>query len=182
MLGMIYTEFLDMVEDKFGAETADNMVESVVQRLESGASYTAFGNYSHTEIVQLVVSLSKITDLPIEQLVRVFGSHLFHRFGELYPDLVGKNGDTLDFLEGVESHIHRQVRMLYPEANLPSFVCERLNADELIMEYRSERAFSELAHGLILGCADHFGQKVTVTFEPLEGEPPGVRFQVVRND
>ena len=39
MKGIIFTEFLDMVEKKFSIETVDHIIE--VSNLSSGGSYTA---------------------------------------------------------------------------------------------------------------------------------------------
>lgn len=178
MLGLIYTEFMDMVEDRFGTETANGMVDAVVDRLDSGGAYTAVGNYGHDEIVQLVVQLGKMSGIPVADLVTVFGSHLFHRFSDRYPELFHNADNVLDFLEQVEHYIHVRVRMLYPQAQLPTFICERSSPTELVMEYRSRRAFGDLAHGLILGCGEHFGERLTVSSTPLDGDPAGVRFVI----
>lgn len=182
MLGMIYTEFLEMVEQRFGEDAADRMLDEVSHKLPSGGAYTAVGNYDHSEIIILVMKLSEMAEIPVPTLVSTFGSHLFHRFGHLYPQLFGGTDNTLDFLEQVEDYIHRQVHALYPKAELPTFVCSRSSDNELIMDYRSKRAFGDLAHGLILGCAQHFNENVTVTSTPLEGELSGARFVIIRHD
>ena len=48
MLGVVFTEFVEMVEDSFGEEVADEMLE--MSKLASGGVYTAVGTYSYQEI------------------------------------------------------------------------------------------------------------------------------------
>jgi len=47
------------------------------------------------------------------------------------------------------------------------------------MVYRSSRPFADLAEGLILGCAEHFGERIAIAREALPGES-GVRFSLER--
>lgn len=49
MKGMIFTEFLEMVEEKFSMEMVDQILSE--SDLPSGGIYTSVGNYPHTEIV-----------------------------------------------------------------------------------------------------------------------------------
>jgi len=43
MKGIIFTEFLEMVEDRFSPEIADRIIEAA--DLPSGGAYTAIGTY-----------------------------------------------------------------------------------------------------------------------------------------
>ena len=160
MKGMVFTEFLEMVSDKFSANMADDIIDD--SDLPSGGAYTAVGNYDHGELVQMVAALSKRTGVPAPQLVKVFGEHLFGRFHALYPNFFKGITSALMFLEGIETVIHTEVRKLYPDAQLPSFDCER-SSDGLTMTYSSPRHFGDLAEGLILGAIAYFGDKVEVT-------------------
>jgi hypothetical protein len=160
MKGMVFTEFLDMVEAKFSATMVDDIIED--SQVASGGAYTAVGTYDHQEMVQLVVSLSKHSALPVTDLMLVFGQHLLGRFYAMYPDFFGDIRSSLDFLEGIESYIHTEVRKLYPDAELPRFECTR-SADGLRMVYRSPRHFGDLAEGLIRGAVAHFGDHLDMT-------------------
>ncbi len=52
MKGMVFTEFLEMVEDRFSPEIADRIITA--SDLRSGGAYTAVGTYEHSEMIQLV--------------------------------------------------------------------------------------------------------------------------------
>jgi hypothetical protein len=129
--------------------------------LPNGGAYTVVGTYDHGELVQMVVALSKRCGLPVPALVQVFGEHMFGRFHTLYPSFFSGVISALDFLEGIESVIHTEVRKLYPDAQLPQFDCTR-SADGLKMVYSSPRHFGDLAEGLIKGAVAHFGDRLHV--------------------
>ena len=159
MKGMVFTEFLEMVESKFSADMVDDVIDD--SNLPSGGAYTAVGTYDHSELVMMVGALAQRTGLPVAALVHAFGVHMFGRFHALYPSFFSGVTSALDFLEGIETVIHTEVRKLYPDAQLPQFDCTR-NVDGLDMVYSSPRHFGDLAAGLIEGAVAHFGDAVSV--------------------
>ena len=160
MKGIIFTEFLDMVEEKFSADMVDDIIDA--SDLSSGGAYTSVGTYPHEEIIQLVSNLSKATGLSVSDLVKAFGEHLFMRFRQLYPVFFTNDTDVFTFLESVESHIHVEVHKLYPDAQLPHFDIERPDSQTLLMTYHSAHPFATLAEGLIRGCLSSFGVEATI--------------------
>ena len=167
MKGIVFTEFMEMVEDQFGFETADKIITE--SPLPSGGIYTAVGTYSHTEIVDLVTNLSKESGIGIPELLKTFGTYLFHSLAKSYPEFVEKTTDPLVFLEQVETYIHVEVKKLYPDAELPTFYCSRPDSqDQLHMIYDSNRHMEDVCEGLIIGSLEHFGQKCSVEREKLE--------------
>lgn len=159
MKGMVFTEFLDMVEDKFSADMVDDIIDDA--NPASGAAYTAVGTYDHQELVDMVAALSKRTEIPVDTLVKVFGEHVFTVFATNYPSFFANVPDALTFLSGIEDIIHAEVIKLYPDAQLPKFDCH-YDGDTLVMDYQSPRHFSDLAEGLIKGCGAHFGTNLDI--------------------
>jgi len=167
MKGIVFTEFFEMVEEKFSPAVADAMIEAC--DLPSGGIYTAVGTYDHEEMVQLVVQLSAATGIAVPDLLRAFGQHLFGRFFAFYPQFFDGVTSSFDFLESIENHIHVEVRKLYPDAELPSFDCDTSAPDRLSLIYRSKRPFADFAEGLIRGCIAHFGEPIDMVREDLSG-------------
>lgn len=163
MKGIVFSEFVEMVEDAFSPEIADRIIEG--SELPSGGAYTSVGTYDHQEILTLVGKLSELTNTPAPDLVKAFGTHLAGRFSSLYPTFFEGVADTFGFLETIEDHVHKEVRKLYPDAELPTFETSRRGDRSLQMIYRSRRPFADLAEGLILGCAGHFGDKILIRRE-----------------
>jgi len=180
MKGVVFTEFLEMVEQRFSLRTADHLIQSA--DLPSGGVYTSVGTYAPEEMVRLVSELSRTAGEPVPVLLRDFGKHLFHRFAQTMPQFFEDQSSAFDFLKNVEGYIHVEVRKLYPDAELPTFECEVPAADELVMTYRSPRRLSHLAEGLMLGCAEHFGEHIEIRREDLStGAEEVVRFRLIRS-
>lgn len=179
MKGLVFTEFLEMVEQKFGYQTANEIVERAT--LASGGVYTAVGTYPHQEMMGLLSELKRVTGQDVHTLLQHYGSHLFGRFALLYPDFFNAQGDAFAFLESIENHIHRQVLSLYPDAELPKFETHRKSDAVLEMRYSSARRMSHFAYGLILGCLAHFNEEVIVEMQALNADETVVVFTLTRH-
>src|SRR4051794_23771355 len=135
MKGIVFTEFLEMVEDKFSPELVDRILDTAEP--QSGGVYTAVGTYDHHEMIELVSCLSKETGIDAADLLHSFGLHMFERFYVLFPQYFKGISSSFEFLERIEDYIHVEVRKLYPEAELPSFECDTSQPGRLRLTYRS---------------------------------------------
>lgn len=178
MKGMVFAEFLSLVEQKFGDDMVDDLLDSV--ELASGGAYTAVGTYEHGEMVALVTALSEHTGLPVDPLMHAFADHLMKFFYANYPTFFEKAGDTLSFIESVDRHIHVEVRKLYPDAELPSFCCTRRGDHEMRVVYTSSRNFDALAEGLMKAAAHYFGEELEVERLDVNEDDDSVPFEVKR--
>ena len=163
MKGIVFTEFFDLVAGKFGMDMVDDIIDAC--ELPSGGSYTAVGTYDHREIVDLVGALSEKSQVPVPDLLNVYGEHLFGRFVVLYPQFFANgnsSANAFEFLAGVQNYIHVEVRKLYPTAELPTFDIERPSANTLVMIYHSGRHLEDVAEGLIQGCLKHFKEEARI--------------------
>lgn len=178
MRGLVFTEFLEFVEETAGPEMVETMLDSC--DLDSQGIYTSVGTYDHAELIAMLTFLNTATGKAVGEMVRAFGEHLFGRLADHHRQIVGDGQSLLDFLEGIESHIHREVRKLYPDAELPVFETERPDPSRLVMNYQSSRPFADLAHGMICGAARHFGAAVTVNrSDAPDAGGSAARFEVV---
>lgn len=178
MMGMVFTELLDMVETTFSFETVD----AVLLRAGVQGSYTSVGNYDDAELVALVTALSAETGTPVPALLHAYGTHLFHRFYAMYPQFFDVHADAPSFLAGLESHVHTEVRKLYPVARPPMFTFEPApGAPGHHLEYRSARALWQFAQGLIEACLAHYGNhhRLDGVTDLSGGAGTHVRFHVV---
>ncbi len=177
MKGVVFTEFIEMVEDRFGFELADRIIET--SELASGGAYTSVGTYDHHELIALLTKLSEETKTPAPDLLKAFGHYLFGRFVQGYPQVFEGLDDAIQVLSQLDEIIHPEVRKLYPDAELPTFENHLLEPRGLEMVYRSPRPFGDLAEGLVHGCIEHFGNSLHVTREDSSTEDESViRFLV----
>jgi hypothetical protein len=180
MKGIVFTEFLDMVEEAFGLETVDRIIEA--SALSTDGAYSAIGTYDHMEMVRLVGNLSKETGKPIPALLQAYGEHLFARFSKKFPVFFERPKTCFEFLNSIEGTIHVEVLKLHPDAELPKFKADIVSDREMLLHYQSSRPFADLAHGLIAGCARHYGEDMTIERESF-GATAGtnVCFKLTRN-
>lgn len=160
MKGIVFTELFDMVEDKFSPDMLDDVLDECI--LESGGSYTSVGTYDHKELLEIVRVLSEKTEIPVKDLVYVYGHHLFSRFHALMPQFFEDRSNAFEFLQSVHDYIHVEVKKLYPDASLPEFQTELKGENTLIMIYMSQCPFADFAGGLIQGCIDFYKEEIDV--------------------
>ena len=166
--GIIFTAFIEMVENTFSPEMADDII--LASDLPSGGSYSGVGTYDHAEIIQLVSQLSQRTNMPIPDLVRAFGNYLFDDFTVRFSQFINEHESAFDFLKSVHSYIHIEVRKLYPEADFPLLTYEEPSANVLEIHYHSTRPFADLAEGMIAGCIAHFQENIEMVREDSTAE------------
>ena len=73
MKGIVFTEFLELVEQKFGLEMVDKIITQ--SNLESKGVYTAIGTYEFSEMLQLLENLKSNTGIEINELLKIYGEH-----------------------------------------------------------------------------------------------------------
>ena len=179
MKGMVFTAFIEYVEDSFGDLVVEQMISGC--NLASDGAYTSVGTYDHGEIVQMIVQLGKLSDREIPGLIKDFGYRLFGTLVAGYPEVVKYVNDSFSLVATIDNHIHVEVRKLYPDADLPSFSHEFRGPDELRLLYESERGLADLAEGLLLGCFDHFKEEIVLQREDLsQGAGTRVAFTMMR--
>lgn len=179
MKGVVFTEFLEMVESRFSLGMVDDILAKAAP--PSGGVYTAVGTYPAAELLALLSALAEASKAPPADLLFAFGEHLFSRFVVSHPALFAGVKSPIDFLSRVDSYIHVEVRKLYPDAELPRFDAVVHDDRRMSMTYHSPRRLSALASGLISGCGKHFGVPLEVSTEDLsDGRGEIVRFDIAQ--
>ena len=177
MKGVVFTEFMDMVEEVFSEEMLDDIIDNA--ELPNDGAYTAVGTYDHEEMVRLVVALSEMSNIAIPDLLETFGKHLLGQFAKGYPEFFSKATSAFDFLSNIDGYIHVEVLKLYPDAELPKFHHYLHSDRHLTMYYQSSRHFEDLAIGLIKGTLAFFAVSGNVTKSESEWQgEPAIQFDI----
>jgi hypothetical protein len=174
MKGLIFNELLEMVDEKFGYEMVDKIITD--SDLPNDGAYTSVGTYPHSEMVSLVANLSKQTNIMVPELLETFGKYVFKVFTKSYSKFVNSYTNSFELLSHVEDTIHEEVLKLYPEAQLPSIVTEVRTDNEMSLIYKSSRAMSDLAKGLIYGFLNHFNEDGEIKELPIKKDKTEVEF------
>lgn len=179
MKGIVFTEFLELVEDKFGLEMVDNIIAN--SNLESNGVYTAVGTYSFSEMLQLLQNLSNNTGISIDNLLLVYAEHFFGVIEDSYPGLLATYKDAIEMLSSIENHIHVEVKKIYPDAELPKFEVVEKTDKSLTMIYKSSRAMHHFGLGLMNKTFEHFNQTATIVLEKIKDDGTEVKFIINKN-
>ena len=179
MKGMVFTEFLDLVEHKFGLEMVDKIINQ--SKLESEGIYTSIGTYSFSEMLQLLQHLSANTDVSIDTLLLVYGEHFFSVVEKNYPGLLATYKAPLDMLSSIETYIHVEVQKIYPDAELPTFVIEEKTKNTLVMIYKSNRVMHHFGLGLMNKTFQHFESTDSIVLKKIKEDGSEVKFFITKN-
>ena len=161
MKGIVFNMLADMVEQQFGLEAWDSLLDTV----GSDGVFVATETYDDQVLLDLVAAASEATSVPAGDLLFAFGEYMLPQFAQHYPTFFEGQQSLRDFLLTVDGVIHVEVRKLYPEAGLPEFSYEEGNPNELTMLYKSPRRLCRLAEGLISGSARHFEQQYALNHD-----------------
>jgi hypothetical protein len=178
MKGIIFTEFLEMVEQKFGVEVLENVIDT--SELKSQGIYTAVGTYEFSEMLSLITNLSKQINIDPQTLIHAYGIYFFDVLTKGHSDIFKYYTSAFGLLAGIEKHIHVHVRKIYPDAELPYFNVLEESNNELVLEYNSERAMYQFALGLMERTLEFFDEKACITKQLLNENGTKVLFTLVR--
>ena len=162
MIGTIFVEFLGHVEEKFGLDTVDQIIDKLDGKLSTGGAYTTVGNYPHGELLALAVALCSVDSKTMPQVVHDFAEHLMQAFYDGHAGYFGSSPDVFDFLLSVGSVIHADVRKLYPDARPPEVSGQLQTDGTLMLHYASYRPLAELALALTVMSGRFFGQPLAI--------------------
>ena len=179
MKGIVFTEFLDLVEEKFGLEMVDAIISQ--SKLESEGVYTSIGTYSFSELLQLLQNLQTKTGISIDNLLLIYGEHFFSVIETNYKDLLSSYNDPIEMLASIENHIHVEVRKIYTDAELPTFIIKEKTKKRLILIYKSSRSMHHFGLGLMNKTFEHFNSKATIVLEKIKKDGTEVKFIITKN-
>lgn len=160
MKGLVFTLLVEMVEDTFGYETVEKIMDKC--GFDENKSFTSVGNYPTEDLVKMVQSLSELKSLDVDTLLYKFGLYMHTAFIDKFSDFYKNQTNVFDFLSSVDSHIHIEVKKLYPDAYTPKFKTKMVNERQMEMVYQSKNKFSALAHGLIKASADYYQDNIHI--------------------
>jgi len=157
MKGVVFNLLERLVARDFGEDTWDALLDA------SGldGAYTSLGSYPDEDFVRLVHAAADPLAMPADDVVVWLGRNALPVFAEHYPQLFEPHHSTQSFVLTLNDIIHPEVRKLYPGADVPEFDF-RLHEQGLAMGYRSPRKMCSFAEGLLLGAAEHYGERLTI--------------------
>lgn len=167
MKGVVFTEFIEFIENKFGFDVCDEMIEK--SQTSTNGVFTQAGNYPFSDMFSLIKNLSQITQIAVPDLIQAYGEHLFGMLIKIYPKPVTIYDNSFDFIAHVEEVVHPEVKKLYPDSDLPTFETISKSDKTLKIKYISTKPLMDFAKGLMIACGKHYNENLNVTYEVLKG-------------
>lgn len=180
MKGIVFTEFLELVEEKFGLDVVNEIIEK--SDLKSEGVYTAIGTYDFSEMLSLITNLSSLTKISVDDLLYTYGLHFFAVLEQNYPAIIEKYDEAMDLLSSVDSHIHVEVRKIYPDAELPKFEVLDKTANSLTLKYTSSRSMYAFAMALIEKAFHHYNSEAKVSYSKIKEDGSEVKFVILKDE
>ncbi|MEK7434705.1 MAG: heme NO-binding domain-containing protein [Cyanobacteriota bacterium] len=159
MHGMIFNELKNYADLKYGNSAWGDLIK------ESGLNtrfYLPIKDYPDEEIVNIIVTASKLLGKTVDFLLEDFGEFVSHKFIGNYKQLIKPEWNVLDFIQNVEEEVHVIMRKLVRGSRPPVLKYKRVNNKELIVYYSSERKLCVLAKGVIRGAGNHYKEKLVI--------------------
>ncbi|ODN41936.1 heme NO-binding domain-containing protein [Piscirickettsia litoralis] len=160
MKGAVFQAFAKFVEENFGDEFWEEVIEGVDP--ESDAIYVATKSYDDEELFKLVGFVCEKKELDILDAVESFGQYLFPILADKYSAFLKKGMSLKEFILSIDNVIHVEVRKLYPDAHLPTISYIENDDSNIAMNYSSPRKLCRLAIGLMRGAADYFKGEISI--------------------
>lgn len=180
MKGIVFTEFLEMVENTFGLETVDYIIYK--SDLKSEGAYTSVGTYDFFEMLSLISNLSEKVNIPVNELIYAYGLYFFSVLAKNHSNIMDLYETPFDMISSIENHIHVEVRKLYPGAELPTFKIIKKEEDFIELIYYSDRGLYMFAKALMEKTFEHFNKQAKIEFELLKDNGSEVRFLITQKN
>lgn len=181
MKGLIFTSLIEYSEQTYGLEFVERMLGSL--ELSTAGAYTGVGTYPSGELLAMIDYLADHTDAENEELQADLGKFTFDALARRYPQLLATYSSSFECIYEVDQTIHRNVRKLYPDAELPNIGAQLDDGgNTLRLQYESRRPLMHFARGLLHGCAEFFDEEISVEMTDLSGGKGTLaRFVIQRN-
>lgn len=137
-------------------------------KARAGVGIEAFAGmepYDDAITYRLVEAASAELDLPAEAVLEAFGEHwILYTGREGYGDMLTAMGSTLPQFLGNLDAMHARIGMIMTHLQPPSFSCEELDEEHLVVRYWSTRTgLAPMVTGLLKGLGRLFDREVAVT-------------------
>ncbi len=162
MYGLVNKAVEDLIRTKFSDAVWEKVKELACVDAEMFVSMNA---YDDDITYRLVGAASQVLGISPEAVLIEFGKYwVNYTAKEGYGSLLEMGGNSLpEFLKNLNA-LHIRVGMTYNNLKPPSFNCEELDEETLIVKYFSHRkGLAPLVIGLLHGLGDKFGVEVDIT-------------------
>jgi len=175
MKGIILSEFVEYLEKELGEVAAQEIIDQ--SEVKSEGAYSRVGMYDYQELIQLLTQTVTHTNTEATVLLEGFSDHLFKMFKRDYSVFFEGVETAGEMLAQIDNHIHVEVKKLYPDAELPKFVCEQ-EGDLMTLHYSSPRPLAAVAQALVGACLKFFAKNETLVETTIAEDQKTASFKI----
>lgn len=178
MKGIVFTEFLEMVEGSYGLGTVDYILQN--SDLDSKGIYTSVGTYEFKELITLFSTLSEKINLPVDDIMYNYGKYFFTSLKNTHPEVFEEHNSAEGFLTSIEDHVYKKVKEGHPPVKPQTFTIEKNDDNQMIFVYKSTAGLYMFALGFLEKTFEHYNPSFKVTYQKLSDKGTQVRFTVTK--
>ncbi|MEO0974538.1 MAG: heme NO-binding domain-containing protein [Pseudomonadota bacterium] len=167
MRGLLFTEFMDFLEQRFDDVTVDKALEEA--NPASRGAYTTVDNYPAAELYRILACVASAQLVDADTLLVEYGRHLFKVFLRDHAAYFATIDGTITLMERVQDHIHVEVKKLHPDAKPPRFEVTGDQDTGWTVHYYSHRPLHAVAHGLMQAARTHFSEDIDIVRDVADG-------------
>ena len=154
MAGRILTEYIEYLENTFGEDQAQIIIN--VSKVESKGAYVKTSLYDHQEFFELLKYTVSESGIQLTVLMDRFCDHLLDVFKQSYEDLYTEAEDALDMFERISAYMIDDVKSYNPKFEASDFEYIRAG-NKLTLLFESLRPLAPFIKALLEACIRHFG-------------------------
>lgn len=165
MKGAISKCLLELIDEKFGEETSQKIIDASKAQSNSRKFRSTLSDVPDTDFFQLLETAIQVTGLSAEQAADAFGEYWCCTYiDKYYPFIAKKFENARDMLLGMDK-VHQQVTATMENARPPRFDFHWRNETDLEVTYKSGRNMIDIYVGLARGVGKRFGETLEVSKE-----------------
>ncbi len=155
MKGVVFNLLEAFVVENWGEEAYESILD--LCPLQTKEPFVGPGTYPDADLFTIATAAAERVGVPLPDALRAFGKFAFPHLVAKFPDYAKDASTAREFLLGVHSVIHVEVRKLMPEAVTPSFEYRDDDGSALTVRYQSSRKLCHFMEGLLDGLGAHYG-------------------------
>ena len=162
MYGLVNQAVEEMIQAQYGSDAW----HEVKRKAETDVDiFVRMESYPDDITYRIVGAACEYCEVSPEQLLEDIGIYWVKFTGASgYGEFLETAGSTLFEVLANLDDMHSRIALIYPKLQPPSFQCDVVSADEVVLHYRSHReGLAHMVIGLIKGLGQHLDTEVSVT-------------------
>jgi len=162
MYGLVHIGLRDLIKS---SHSEQQWLKVLSQSKLSAESFISMQSYPDATTYQLVGAAVEVLGVSAESLLEDFGKHwVLHTGPDAYGSILDMSGDSLpELLENLDD-LHVHLGNIMPNLIPPSFQCEDVTENSMLLHYRSSRqGLTPMVLGLLKGLGERFQTPCTAS-------------------